>query len=296
MTFARILFVPKVGGEKQDLSLQVIEKLTERFQTLHRRGDEDSDYKGMIPVVIAKVIDDWSQADELTLVIAVGGDGTMLYAAKKALETNSKVLGINLGNVGFLTDIDIAECEKLPDMIYDYNLGIGDVFVEDTRSLLEVAFDNGVKTLAINDVVISDRESDAIISYDLKVGKMDAGSHKANSVIVATPTGSTAYAMNVGGSIIEPSLNVMEIVAVAPITMAARPILVGSQSTIEIAVTPKFNHTCVVRADGQNFIVFDKQETIKIRQHKKKVCLVHIPGWNFFTKMSMKLGWNRASI
>lgn len=296
MTFARILFVPKVGGEKQELSRQVIEKLTARFKELESRTDEDSDYKGLVPVVAAKVITDWSKADDLTLVIAVGGDGTMLYAAKKALQTNSKVLGINLGNVGFLTDIDIAECEKLPDMIYDYNCGIGEVFVEDTRSLLEVTLANGNKTLAINDVVISDRESDAIISYDLIVGKMAAGSHKANSVIVATPTGSTAYAMNVGGSIIEPSLNVMEIVAVAPITMAARPILVGSQSTIEISVTPKSGHTGVVRADGQNFIVFDKKETIKIRQHKKKVCLVHIPGWNFFTKMSMKLGWNRASI
>lgn len=250
-----------------------------------------------------QIIDSWDQVDDTTVVVPVGGDGTVLYAAKLALEKGVPLIGINLGQVGFLTDLSINEVQfhRLFSALIDQFCKLfsaslqqdGYKFKTDHRTLLSVKF-NETEYLAMNDFVISDLYADSIINYDLKIGKSIAGRHRANSVIVSTPTGSTAYALMVGGSIIEPDLNVMEIIPVAPLTMASRPIICSGDSEVQIDVHNKKGREISLKGDGQEIARF-RGDGIKItlKKHEHKVTLLHFEDWNYFEKLSLKLGWNK---
>ena len=149
--------------------------------------------------------------------------------------------------------------------------------------------------MALNDVVISDLYADSIIEYELHVGSSNAGKHKANSVIVSTPTGSTAYAMFAGGAIIEPDLDVLEIIPVAALTMSARPMIVSGCNPIKVRITKKDGAENSIKADGIRCAI--PQHTgdleVTITRLEKQVTLLHTPEWNFFELLNKKLGWNR---
>jgi len=289
--YNKILFIPKIGGANVGLANCLI-----AFAKKHLALRQNNPQFGSEWLEI-KIIESYEEADDRTLVVPVGGDGTVLYAAKSALELNLPILGVNLGQVGFLTDLTATEetLDILFDSLFIYTSSVQqeEIFKKDYRTLLSVEF-NGNEYLALNDFVISDLYSDSIINYDLQIGASAAGKHKANSVIVATPTGSTAYALMVGGSIIEPDLDVMEIVPVAPLTMASRPIIVSGKSAITIDVHNKKGREVSCKADGQEIARLRGDDTrITITRHEKKVTLLHYADWNYFEKLSLKLGWNK---
>lgn len=291
--YKKILFVPKIGGANVDKAHIIIDRAKEYLADYH----EDNEYGFLWRKI--QIIESYDDADHETLLVPVGGDGTVLFAAKAALAYDLPIIGINLGQVGFLTDLTATD-QAIEDlffaMVQHQVPGFADgisAFKEDHRTLLSVEF-NGSEYVAMNDFVISDLYADSIINYDLKVGTSAAGTHRANSVIIATPTGSTAYALMVGGSIIEPDLDVMEIIPVAPLTMASRPIIVGGSSTIEIKIHNKKNREVSLKSDGQEIARLRGDDaTITIKRHNKKVKLLHYKKWNYFEKLSLKLGWNK---
>lgn len=229
--------------------------------------------------------------NEDTLVIAVGGDGTMLEAMRIAATANATAIGVNLGRIGFLTDISVQQ--HLTHALAAAILRLTDTFIEE-RTLLQTSL-NGA--LAVNEVSVSQLYADSMITYRLLIGNVDAGVHRANGILVSTPTGSTAYSLSVGGALMMPEMDAIQIVPVAPSTMTSRPIIVPSSTHIELHV---WGGNVTVRADGQ--IVDDKVESwrpptktdphkITIRPYQNKAKILHFAGWNFFDVLTEKLGW-----
>ena len=277
MTFSTILIKTKVGGERVEDSLRIADEL-ERHAKIHG----------------FHVIRDINDADfpDSTVMIPIGGDGTVLVAAKEAIDLNIPVIGINIGNLGFLTDLPPTQSREATHEFFD-NLKNGTNLKYDKRTLLTVDV-GGKECLAMNDVVISDVYSDAIIEYELHVGNSNAGKHKANSVIISTPTGSTAYAMFAGGAIIEPDLDVVEVVPVAAMSMSARPMIVGGKNEIKVRITAKAGRQTSIKADGVSCEVpsHEGDLIVTVRRLEKKVKLLHAASWNFFDVLNQKLHWN----
>lgn len=226
-----------------------------------------------------------------TLIIAIGGDGTMLEAMRVSARTGATAIGVNLGRIGFLTEVDNQR--QLAHTIAAAFLLRTDTFVEE-RILLETSVGNA---LAVNEVSVSQLYADSMITYQLRVGNVNAGIHRANGILIATPTGSTAYSLSVGGALMMPDMKAIQIVPVAPSTMTSRPIIVPSRTPVELLV---WGGDVTVRTDGQ--IVDTAQEGDKvptrdnpyrltIAPYKHTANILHFDGWNFFDVLTEKLGW-----
>lgn len=236
-------------------------------------------------------------AAEKTLVVAVGGDGTMLEAMRRSARYGSVALGVNLGRVGFLSDISVTDKTLVPlietmEAILQNRMS---VFVEE-RTVLKAQTCVQDMQLAGNEITVSQRYSDSMICYQLKIGNMNAGMHRANSIMVATATGSTAYSLSAGGALMMPDLQSMQIVPVAPLTLTSRPIVVPSRLQVQIDA---WGGPVSVRVDGQPYAgvnterVYTKEDPFRIwieaYQHPAKI--LHIEGWNYFDVLTTKLGW-----
>jgi NAD+ kinase len=231
-----------------------------------------------------------------TLIVAIGGDGTMLQAMRTAVLHDATAVGINLGRVGFLTDINSSQ---FPSQVnfedFFTNLLTGsnvNQFVEQ-RTMLWII--RGAKpNLAGNEVSISRTGSDSMIEYSIYVNRSAVGTHRANSILISTATGSTAYALSAGGALMLPALDAFQIVPVAPLTLTSRPIVVPGDSLITIEA---WASGISVRADGN--VIEETNQTftrenpfsITLQAFERRCKVLHLDGWNFFDILSEKLGW-----
>jgi NAD+ kinase len=231
-----------------------------------------------------------------TIVIAVGGDGTVLEAMRIAVHNAAyAVLGVNLGQVGFLADF-IADdwlADRLVEVFSTYDQAHPKQFPVETRMALETYWldDKGEYDdyIAFNEVVVSNRHSDTYIKYHLQIDDIDAGYHRANSLIIGTPTGSTAYTLSAGGGLMLPTMQAIQIVPVAPLSLTSRPIIVPGDA--EITVTVETDGEWSLKGDGNIIRTGSTPGTINVRQSIADVELIHPLHWNFFDMLTQKLGW-----
>ena len=231
--------------------------------------------------------------DKADLIIAIGGDGTMLYASRLTREFNIPILGINRGRLGFLADVTPNEMLMSVDHVLDGN------FSTDTRLVLEAKLhrSSGANEVAfaLNDVVIQRRETGRMISFETRVENRYVNTHSGDGLIVATPTGSTAYALSCGGPIIEPQLNTVAIVPICPHTLTDRPIMVSADNLIEITLTQGDETKAEIIIDGFPMGSINPNEKLNISAAAKRVTLVHPPGYDFYEILRSKLLWGRDS-
>lgn len=227
--------------------------------------------------------------DQDTVIIAVGGDGTMLEAMRLAHRLGAYVMGVNLGKVGFLTDF--ANDDRLAGELMKVFSDPSVFKLEERTGLVYSTEENDLDTqhVAFNEFVISNIYSDKMINYDLTIDDDRAGGHKGNALIVSTPTGSTAYTLSAGGSLIMPSMKVMQIVPVAPMSMTSRPIIVASHHKIEICVDTDGEWS--LKCDGQNIRRFASSKCINVRTSPTRVKIIHPTNWSFFEMLTQKLHW-----
>lgn len=240
---------------------------------------------------------DYSLKTDETLLVAIGGDGTMLEAMRQSVLNGATCLGINLGRVGFLTDLSV-QGRTPSQFIYtltDILTAAADTWVEERRVLVANT-DNGIG-VAGNEVSVSTKTSDSMICYRLKIGNMVAGIHRANAIMVSTATGSTAYSLSAGGALMMPDLASVQIVPVAPLTLTSRPIVVPSHVPIQIEA---WGGPISVRFDGQvekntTDTVYTKEKpfTVRFNTFAHPAKLLHLDGWNYFDVLTEKLGWIR---
>lgn len=277
--FDKVTIVPKLNEQDAPLVQRVIKVISQAATASN------------------PIIDITHTPDERTLIIAVGGDGTMLEAMRRAANHNSIATGVNLGHVGFLTDFTFYNTSEGELNLFNELLMLfhdSESYPTEQRTSLQCAIGDGLfKNVVFNEFVLSNLFSDGIIKYHLEIDNVDAGYHKANGIVIGTPTGSTAYTLSNGGGLILPSMNVMQIVPTAPLSMSSRPIIVPSESTVQITVETK--GTWCLKGDGETISTFDTVgPVVRITQIPTKTRILHSKTWNFFEMLTTKLHWKQS--
>ena len=222
---------------------------------------------------------------KVDIVVVFGGDGTLLNAARKYLNYDIPILGINMGNVGFLTDISTDNFEKTIKEVLNGNYKI------EERNLVSAKFGNN-HLYGLNEVVIHSGAYAQLMRYRLNVNDKVVYEQRSDGLIIATPTGSTAYALSAGGPIIHPSLDVWTILPMLPQSLSSRPFVISTDEKVEMDLFDGPNENAKICVDGQDDIDIPYGEKILISKMEKTLKLVHPNDNDFFEACREKLGWS----
>lgn len=224
------------------------------------------------------------------LVIVVGGDGSLLDAARAVVDSGVPVVGVNRGRRGFLTDISPQALTQ--------SLGplLAGKFQEEHRFLLQMELHRNnqvvAQSMALNDVVLYSGDIARMIEFEVIIDKLGVYRQRSDGLITSTPTGSTAYALSGGGPILHPALNAIALVPMHPPTLTSRPIVVDSQSTIEIHVMPDNLLSPRLSCDGQVHFNALPNDRIIISRKTKELRLLHPTDYDYYHTLRTKLGWS----
>jgi len=223
------------------------------------------------------------------LVVVVGGDGSMLNAAQSIASENVPVIGINRGRLGFLTDVMPEEIESKLDEVLAGNYSV------ESRFLLRLEVVNGDSRralgCALNDVVLHPGKAAQMIEFELFVDDRFVYSQQSDGLIVATPTGSTAYAMSAGGPIMHPGLNAIALVPICPHSLSSRPIVVDGDSEIRLVIGEKDSILPQVSCDGEVKFSAEAGDQLIVSRKSTVLKLIHPPDHSFYEAYRSKLGW-----
>ena len=227
------------------------------------------------------------------LIIAIGGDGTMLYAGSLARDCGTPLLGINRGRLGFLADVTPDEMISSVDQI------LGGKFTLESRLLLDAKLTTATGTTitatGFNDVVLQRHGTGRMVDFEASVGHQFVNTHSGDGLIIATPTGSTAYALSCGGPIIEPQLDAIVVVPICPHTLTDRPIVISANQTIEVRLLERADTQAEVAVDGHAIGAIRPDDTLTISPSGNRIQLIHPPGYDFYEILRSKLLWGRDS-
>lgn len=229
----------------------------------------------------------YSSEGEYDLVVVLGGDGTLLATAR-GLGGRAPILGVNLGRLGFLTEL--RRSELYPGLLRV----LGGEFRLERRSLLDVHLrraSGGVQAYrALNDAVVAKSSPVRIIEVTLRCDGQEVASYRADGVILSTPTGSTAYNLSAGGPIIAPALPVIVITPICPHTLSLRPIVVPDTTAIEVQLQTR-REEVYLTCDGQEGTTVGFQDVVHVRSSADHVRLVRVAGRSVFDSLREKLRW-----
>lgn len=233
---------------------------------------------------ILKIDSDGTPPEESALLVTIGGDGTLLRAARIAIEGDVPLLGINTGRLGFLTeidqdDLDVADLPKLIDR---------GLFI-DERTALEAEYE-GQRFFALNDVVVRKGEFSRLVPFGLRFDDEEFTLIPADGICVATPTGSTAYFLSAGGSLIAPSVNAFGVVPLLPHTLFSRPLIVPASSQIEISCDSEIAKAHL-ECDGDVLSDIEPGSCVTVRRHPKTVRFARTTPLHFFERLEGKMLW-----
>lgn len=228
-------------------------------------------------------------AGRCDLVVVVGGDGTLLDAGRALAPAGLPIVGVNQGRLGFMADVN-------PEALGAGLASIvaGEAVIEE-RLMLVASICRGtlcVSTgLAVNDVVIRNQATIRMLEYETWMDEEFISAHRADGLIVATPTGSTAYALSGGGPLIHPSMSAIALVPICPHTLSDRPIVVGGESVIRVVVRPEGETRAMVTIDGQAVLELCEEDSVEVRRAPHPLRLIHPPGHSHFRILRNKLRW-----
>jgi NAD+ kinase len=227
------------------------------------------------------------------LVIAIGGDGTLLHAAGLFARREAPLLGVNRGRLGFLTDV-------MPeDMLASVDDALEGHCAREQRSLLaaELTSPNGerVAGLALNDIVLQTSQIGHLIDFETWINGRFVNTHGGDGLVVASATGSTAYALSCGGPIVDPELEVLVVAPICPHTLSDRPIVVSAASTIEVRMVDRPDSVAEIACDGRALGRLAPGGSLVIRASSHRVTLLHPAGYDYYRLLRSKLNWGRRS-
>ena len=223
-----------------------------------------------------------SLCNKVDFLVSVGGDGTLLSVVRRSFKHNIPILGINLGTLGFLTDINMDELENFLSNFKKDNYRI------DNRMMIEGNL-NLNSFVAFNDIVISRKSISSMISIDAKIDGKPFNSYYGDGVIISTPTGSTAYNLSAGGPLVYPLTEAFIITPVAPHSLTQRPLVMPADFEIEFTISD--NQGAVIIVDGQDIYEIGQNDSIKIKIAQDNARLIHRTERNYFDVLNEKLRW-----
>lgn len=226
------------------------------------------------------------------VMVAIGGDGTMLFATGLVAASGVPLLGINRGRLGFLTDVGTERMLESVDEILDGR------FVEERRIMLEAQI-TGVDTpasgFALNDVVLQKRDTGRMIDFETWIDGRYVNTHAGDGLVVATPTGSTAYALSGGGPIMHPTMDAIAMVPICPHTLSDRPLVVPAEADIDIRVIERGDSHPEVTCDGRLLGFLAPDGCLAVRRAAHAAILIHPLDHDYFRILRSKLHWGRGS-
>ena len=222
--------------------------------------------------------------EQADLIISLGGDGTMLISAKEAIRGNIPVLAINMGSLGYLAEIKPQDAVK---MLQDYENGN---YKLEERSFLEVRYEDNI-FYGLNELVITKGGHEAhLIQVEVYSNDIFVNKYRADGIIVATPTGSTAYSLSAGGSIVHPGLNALTITPLAPQSLTARPIIVNGCEVLSFKATSR-DDAVHLNIDGNQWFQIQPNDLVSARLSKKKIKIVKPTNSDYYSILRQKLKW-----
>ena len=227
---------------------------------------------------------------ECDLIVVLGGDGTLLSIARH-VDRKVPLLGVNMGELGFLTEV--TESEALPMLSRvlagDYEL--------DHRMTLSAALERGGRAVrrfrALNDVVISNGSLARIVEFGVSVDGLRLAGYRADGLIVATPTGSTAYSLSAGGPVVEPTVQALLVSPISPHTLSNRPVVLRPEAVVRIAIAER-EKDAMLTIDGQESMALAGRDVIVVKRGRASVSLVRSPDRTYYDVLRAKLGWGGA--
>lgn len=223
------------------------------------------------------------------LIVVVGGDGTLLSAARMAIEVNVPVIGINRGRLGFLTDISPQDMEAQlgPVLLGHYK--------EERRFLLQTRICDDKATYfegnALNDVVLGRGTETHLIEFDVYIDHQFVSHYRSDGLILATPTGSTAYALSAGGPIMHPQLNAMVMVPMFSHSLSSRPLVIDGGSMIDLRISQSNDSDLQISCDGHESRIVKPGQQVIIEKNSKQLRLLHPAEYHYYDTLRIKLGW-----
>jgi NAD+ kinase len=284
--FKRVGLIGKTGDQNVAVTVRALIDFLERHKAKIMLDEGIAD---MAPDSSGSIVDRDLLAMKCDLAIVVGGDGTLLNAARSLAEPGVAVLGVNLGRLGFLVDVSPEEMTRQLGQIFS-----GD-YLEEERTLLHASVTRDGAAIddssALNDVTIHKKDIARMIELDTWIDGHFLNSNRSDGLIIATPTGSTAYALSGGGPILHPGLAAITLVPICPHTLSNRPIVIHDNAIIEVVI-----HEGALQAqitcDGQVTLTLDPGDRVTVRKHNHSLRLIHPPGHDYFDILRKKLRWS----
>ncbi len=225
------------------------------------------------------------------LAVVVGGDGTLLNAGRTLAPAGVPILGVNAGRLGFMVDVAPADVRKALDEVLKGR------YLHESRLLLSAAVRSGRRTrgpfLAINDVVVRNQAAVRMLEFETWLGDEFISLHRADGLIVTTPTGSTAYALSGGGPVLHPGLDALAVVPICPHTLSDRPVVIGADRPVRVVLGRARGTRAMCTADGQFSVTVNAGDTVEITRSHHVLELVHPRTYKYFNILRNKLHWGR---
>lgn len=286
-TFKNIGLIGRLGSAK------VVETLKRLIRFLEGHG-----YHVILEDRTATVLLDHGQQEAsremlgeiCDLAIVVGGDGSLLGAARAMCRSGTPVLGVNRGRLGFLTDISPHELEARVGEVLAGRYKVEERFLLDAEVYRDGVLVGAAD--ALNDVVMHPGKAVRMIEFELFIDGHFVYSQRSDGLIIATPTGSTAYALSGGGPIVHPKLEAITLVPMFPHTLSSRPIVVDAASEIRLHIGETNEAYPHVSCDGQTRVVSKPDDILYVRRKPQTLTLVHPYGYNYYEVCRSKLGWS----
>lgn len=285
-TFQRVILYARLERENQAVleTLQQVATHLSQKHTVTLDPDTAQNCDLGLPILLRADFD--AKRD---VMIVVGGDGSLLSAGQIAIQHNIPVIGINRGNLGFLTDISPHDFAEQLDQV------LQGAYIREERSLLAMSiYENDTiffETQAINDVVLSRGNETRLVTFDVFVNEQFVSHYRSDGLIVATPTGSTAYALSAGGPILHPQLNAMVIVPMFSHSFSARPLVVDDKSELRIQISAQNDMPLQISSDGHCSYSVAPGQSIRIQKSKQHLQLLHPKDYRYYDTLRIKLGW-----
>lgn len=252
----------------------------------------DAALAGAVEAPAAEFVARAELASRCDLLIVVGGDGTLLAGARAVAPQNVPILGINQGRLGFMVDVNPA------DMIESLDQVLAGHGVRENRLLLSATVERAGTVLgpylAVNDVVIRNQASIRMLEFETWLDGEFISQHRADGMIVSSPTGSTAYALSGGGPVLHPGLEAFSLVPICPHTLSDRPIVVGADRNVKIVLGGGEGVRAMFTCDGQTNESLEPGDAVQVSRAPYRLQLIHPANYNYFSILRNKLHWGRA--
>ncbi|MEE0957215.1 MAG: NAD(+)/NADH kinase [Ruminococcus sp.] len=239
-------------------------------------------YKNEAVVICDSIEEMFAQSD---IAVTVGGDGTIIHAAKYAARSATPLIGVNVGRLGFAANVEVDEIESLLKLLSgDYS--------SESRMLLDVEVQKPSGSqhyLAVNDAVVAHGQLSKIVDLHLWLDGEEIAKYRADGLLFSTPTGSTAYSLSAGGPILSPQMECMLMTPVCPHSLFSRSVLFEGNATLSVTVNIPPQCSCLLTVDGEQNINIEEEDRVIVRASELRLNLLSVRTYNFYRRLNEKL-------